>query len=99
MGEPITEERLERALDYLAYIIKRHGSVYMPIFERLERELFELRRRNRAIEERATRYMAANNIPPLDERLGSEPLNPSRHLGSSVEKLPPAVSNKRKRPI
>jgi len=62
MSESITEERLERALDYLAYIIERHGSVYMPIYERLERELFELRRRNRAIEERAARFRAENDI-------------------------------------
>lgn len=37
-------ERLERALVLAAYIVVRHGSVYAPIVERLERELDAARR-------------------------------------------------------
>jgi hypothetical protein len=41
--EPVTIERLERGLVISAYIVTRHGSVYTPIFERLERELVAMR--------------------------------------------------------
>lgn len=40
----VTEERLERALIHLAYIIDLDGPVYVPIFERLEKELAEMHR-------------------------------------------------------
>ena len=37
-------ERLERALALAAYIVLRHGVVYAPYIDRLERELEVLRR-------------------------------------------------------
>lgn len=44
--------RVERALLVLAYLIERDGDVYLPIFERLERDLAVLKAqegtRNRA---------------------------------------------------
>lgn len=43
--EPITPERIERALVLLATIVMADGSdVYLPILERLEAELIETRR-------------------------------------------------------
>lgn len=45
-SEPITVERIERALDTLALVMVQsgeEGSVYLPIYQRLERELTELR--------------------------------------------------------
>lgn len=38
-------ERLERALALAAYIVLRHGPIYAPYLDRLEREL-EVARRN-----------------------------------------------------
>jgi hypothetical protein len=35
----VTLERLERALFVVAYIVKRHGEVYAPILDRLDREV------------------------------------------------------------
>ncbi|WP_414470866.1 hypothetical protein [Microvirga sp. M2] len=55
--EPVTEERLERALVYVAYVMERHGGVYLPIFERLEKELANLRSKNAALD-RARKLLA-----------------------------------------
>jgi hypothetical protein len=49
-------ERLERALVLAAYIVLRHGPVYAPYIDRLEREL-EVARRNDPTE-RAKRILA-----------------------------------------
>ena len=40
----VSLERLERALAVVAYVILRHGAVYAPILERLEREVEVARR-------------------------------------------------------
>lgn len=53
--EPVTEERLERALAYMAFVVMQYGPVYQPIFDRLEKELIEFRRNNNSIEERLRR--------------------------------------------
>lgn len=44
------EQRVERALITAARIVDMHGDVYVPIFERLERELLEIRRKGSAAE-------------------------------------------------
>jgi hypothetical protein len=41
--EPVTIERLERALAVCAHLVVRDGPVVVPIFERLERELAAMR--------------------------------------------------------
>jgi hypothetical protein len=41
--QPVTIERLERALAVAAYIVTRDGPKAVPIFERLERELAAMR--------------------------------------------------------
>ncbi len=40
----VSIERIERALVLAAYIVVRHGEVYSPYVERLERELESARR-------------------------------------------------------
>lgn len=40
----IPTERLERALALAAYLVVRDGPVVLPLFDRLARELAELRR-------------------------------------------------------
>jgi hypothetical protein len=45
-AQPITPERIERALDTLANVMVRsgpEGRVYLPLFENLEQELAKLR--------------------------------------------------------
>jgi hypothetical protein len=42
---PLLVERMERALVLAAYVVVRHGPVYAPLLERLEREL-KIARRN-----------------------------------------------------
>lgn len=45
---PITVERIERAMDEVALAISMagdRGATYLPIYERLERELLEFRAR------------------------------------------------------
>lgn len=37
----ITDQDIEDGLNFVAGLIDRHGDVYWPIFERLERELEE----------------------------------------------------------
>jgi hypothetical protein len=46
---PITIERVERGLSILAYLIERDGPVYVPHYEKLERELEALRRQEGTI--------------------------------------------------
>ncbi|QOG20829.1 hypothetical protein [Bradyrhizobium sp. SEMIA] len=43
MSEPITIERLERALAMCAYLVVLYGPKVAPIFSRLERELAAMR--------------------------------------------------------
>lgn len=40
---PLTIERLERALVLLAYFIELDGDAHLPMYERFEAELAELR--------------------------------------------------------
>ena len=41
---PLTVERLERALVLLAYFIELDGDVHLPMYEKFESELAELKR-------------------------------------------------------
>lgn len=56
--EPITEERLERALAYAAWVVARHGTAYAPLFDRLERELIAYRSQHSSIEDRVKRLLS-----------------------------------------
>lgn len=56
--EPVTEERLERALAYAAFVVMRHGAVYAPLFDRLERELIAYRSQNTSVEDRLRRLLS-----------------------------------------
>ncbi|NEU95657.1 hypothetical protein FNJ47_07400 [Bradyrhizobium sp. UFLA 03-164] len=65
MSEPVTVERLERALATCAYCITRHGADYMvPIFQRLERELAAAREAQDAVG-RAKRLLETYHSPRL----------------------------------
>jgi hypothetical protein len=57
-SDPVTPERLERALVYLAYLITVDGPIYTPLFDRLEQEILETRRQATPLE-RAQRVLAA----------------------------------------
>lgn len=41
--EPITEERLEKALNVLAEIVREHGPAHAPLLESMEQELATFR--------------------------------------------------------
>jgi hypothetical protein len=45
---PLTSERLERALVLLAYFIELDGEVHLPMYEKFETELAELRTKEAA---------------------------------------------------
>lgn len=49
--EPITEERLEKALNVLAEIVREHGSAHAPLLETMEQELAAFRRLRQTIDE------------------------------------------------
>lgn len=49
MSEPVTIERLERALALCACLVERDGPAVVPLFERLERELAAMRRTEDAV--------------------------------------------------
>jgi hypothetical protein len=51
--EPITEERLERALSVLAEIVREHGPAHAPLLEAMEQELAAFRRLRRTIDDNA----------------------------------------------
>jgi hypothetical protein len=67
MSEPITDERLERAFALLAFIIKRDGPVYMPIFNRC----------NQSIEERAKRLLKGSTIEGFEQGSAQPSVYPS----------------------
>jgi len=46
--EPVTEERLLRAIGVLVEIAKEHGPAFDPVLETVRQELHEFRRRTRA---------------------------------------------------
>ncbi|WP_112663496.1 hypothetical protein [Microvirga flavescens] len=56
MSSDISEERLESALIFCAYLMEQKGVALVPIFERLEQELADLRRKNAALD-RARRLL------------------------------------------
>ena len=43
--EPVTEERLLRAIDVLVEIAKEHGPTFNPVLETVRQELHDFRRR------------------------------------------------------
>jgi hypothetical protein len=53
---PLTVERLERALVLLAYFIELDGDVHLPMYEKFESELAELRKKE-AIKYRARKRL------------------------------------------
>jgi len=48
--EPLTIERMERAVAFLAYLVVLDGPVVIPLFERMERELAEMRGQQATVE-------------------------------------------------
>jgi hypothetical protein len=44
MSEPLTIERLERALLFCARLVEADGPILIPLFESLERDLAAMRR-------------------------------------------------------
>lgn len=60
-AEPVTPERIERALRLVAYLVARddEGEVYLPILDRLEEGLAECHRRERP-RDRARRLLAVH---------------------------------------
>jgi len=59
--EPITIERLERALAVAAYMVVLHGPCAAPTFERLERELATMRSNHDAVG-RAKRLLESYSV-------------------------------------
>lgn len=60
MSEPVTVERLERAVALCAYLVELDGLKRVPLFERLERELAAMRQTVDAVE-RAKRLLETYN--------------------------------------
>ncbi|WP_029659567.1 MULTISPECIES: hypothetical protein [unclassified Afipia] len=58
---PITEGELERALILRAYFIEQDGPVYVPLFEKLEKELAD-KRRDKAVLNRARKLRETYTI-------------------------------------
>ncbi|WP_262268041.1 MULTISPECIES: hypothetical protein [Microvirga] len=51
--EPVTEERLLRAIDVLVDIAKEHGPAFNPVLETVRQELHEFRSRTKPMAEQA----------------------------------------------
>ena len=56
---PVTEERLEHCLSILARVIDSQGDAAWPLFERLERELEDLRGRRARLDKHMPRNKEA----------------------------------------
>jgi hypothetical protein len=46
---PVTEERLVRAVEVLAELVKQHGPAYGPLYDTLEHELTTFRERHQSL--------------------------------------------------
>jgi len=46
--KPVDEERLVRAVNVLAEIMEQHGPAYGPLYDSLQQELAEFRRRQQS---------------------------------------------------
>jgi hypothetical protein len=58
-------ERIERALIVLAYLIERDGDVYLPLYEKFEAELQELKNREDTKSRARRRLMAYSEAGAL----------------------------------
>jgi len=57
--EPITEERLEKALSVLAEIVKEHGPAHAPLLASMEQELATFRSLRETIHDNAKAHRPA----------------------------------------
>lgn len=73
-GAEVAPEEGQRALIVAARLVDLHGKVYLPIFERLERELVALHRRELAIE-RAKKIAATRGVSAYREAALSDPFS------------------------
>lgn len=72
----VTVERLERGLMIAAYVVARHGAVYAPLFDRLERDLAELRTREDPVA-RARHHLKTHSMD-LDWQTRLNAISPPR---------------------
>lgn len=79
--QPSMIERIERALVLLAYFIELDGDVHVPMYEKFEAELEELKRREGA-KDRARRLLLAYN------RFGDRKAIASRNLSFNSSEGP-----------
>lgn len=49
-GQPIEEHHLVAAVRELAYVVVTYGEKYAPLLDRMERELADLRRRQKPVD-------------------------------------------------
>ena len=76
-------ERIERALLLLAYLIERDGDVYVPLYEKLEKDLVELTSRE-GTKDRARRLLESYSRSGHVKAISSKNLS----LSSSDGPLP-----------
>lgn len=82
-SQPSTIERIERALVLLAYFIELDGDVHLPMFEKFETELAELKQKE-GVKDRARRLLSAYSRDGGVKAIGSKNLS----LSSSGGPLP-----------
>jgi hypothetical protein len=95
MSEPITIERLERGLALLAHLIVLDGPVYAPLFEKLERTLDVMRRRQDTVA-RAKRLLENSGSPMQHNRLSTS--GKTTRLRSDGEKRQSGFGPARRKP-
>lgn len=59
--QPLTIERIERAMVLLAYMMELDGPVHMPAYECLEQELKKIRDRE-TVRDRARKLIASHTL-------------------------------------
>jgi hypothetical protein len=89
-------ERIERALVLAAYVVVRHGPVYAPLVDRLERELEAARRNDPS--ERAKRILevyATDGALIRSEAVAGGPTHDQSRCKSSRSRRPARAKHKR----
>jgi hypothetical protein len=71
--EPLTIERLERAVALCAYLVMLDGPVVIPLFESLERDLALMKAEQNAVS-RAKRLLESYRKPGAERRAIASPV-------------------------
>lgn len=86
-----TLEDLERWLELAAYVVMRHGDVYLPIFERFERELSAARAKTDARSRASSVLQRLRPVATVQSEIPCRSPAITNRLGSAARSFSPRI--------